>query len=137
PQGYDRPFGAKLPLQGAKSSHIIDDRVEFILTADRLEGLRLRGIEGDAQLIKAARDQIAPTPLVQKRAIGIEQHVGPVILKIGNHPRKLWHHKRFTNPVQNDAADRRILVDDRSEDFEIHVGWWLKILKRSWTRRAG
>src|SRR6266536_434024 len=77
PQRYPRPLGGERTLQRAEFAHVLDDAVEHVLAAHRLERLRLGGVERDAQLVEPALYEIAPAPFVEQLSLGVEVKAGP------------------------------------------------------------
>jgi len=77
PQRDARRLRIERALQRAEGAHIVDDAVEGVLAAHRLERLRVGGVERDAQLVEPAIDEIASAPLVEQRAVAVEQDAAP------------------------------------------------------------
>src|SRR5215468_1117871 len=90
-------------LQSAKRADVFENAIEIILTANGAIGLRIGGVERDAQLVQTGRDQGAAVLLVKHRAVGIEQHKGAAILQITHHARQVLDQHRLTDAVQHRA----------------------------------
>src|SRR5260221_14409680 len=78
-------------LQIAKGTYVPEYAAKVILAANGHKGLRVRCIERDAKLVEARLDQRAAVPLVEERAIGIEEDVGAAVLEIAHHPWQVSH----------------------------------------------
>ena len=111
----------------AERLHVAQDAPEIVLAAHLEVGLRRRGIERDAQLVETGRDQRASVPLVQHRAVGVEQHVGAAVLQIADHPRQVLHQHRLADPMQHGARQFGHLIDDAREQLPRHVGRRLEL----------
>ena len=136
PQRDARLLGAELALHRPEGADIADDAMKHVAPAHQLEGFRLGRVQRYAQLVKPAVDQLAALLRAEQRAVGIEQHIGAAILQIPDHAWQRAHHHRLADPVQHDAGNIRVLVDDRCKQLPAHIAGWFERLEGARAGRA-
>ncbi len=113
PKRDARPLDCKLPLHRSKDPNIAHDAGEHVAPAYLCERFWVGRIDRDAQLVKAAVDQLLSLAPSQQCAVGVEQDVGAAVLQVANHTRQRRHHHRFPDAMQHDATgNARELVND-------------------------
>src|SRR5439155_24781586 len=81
-------------------------------------------------------DEIAPAPLVEQCAVGVEEDVGAVLLEMADHARQIQHLQRLSYAMEHNASDVGILIDDRPEQVPAHVRRGLELLEGPRAGRA-
>ena len=114
-------------LHLGERADIAHNAVEVVLAAHQHKGSRIRGIEGDAQLIEAGVAQLSSLLGGEDGAVGVEQHVGATRLEIAHHAGQLFDQHGLAHAMQNNASDVWHLVDDAGEQLPAHVGLGLEI----------
>ena len=85
PYGDRRLFVALALLQIAKGAHVPQNAVEIVPAAHAFERLARGGVERNAQFVETGVDQSPSVPLVQDRAVRVEQNVDSALLEVTHH----------------------------------------------------
>ena len=123
-------------LQRAKGAHVAQDPVEIVLAADRQIGGAVGGVERHSEFVETRPNHGPAILLVEKRAVGIEQHVDATLLEVTDHSGQVLDEHRLADTVQHGALRLRHLVDNRGEQLPAHVGGRLEFDVGAWARRT-